>query len=306
MIELRLLHAFVVVAEEGHVTRAAEQLGMRQPPLSRLLQGLEARLGCRLLRRLPRGVAPTEAGQALLEEARAVLARAAAVEDAVRRAARGEAGRLAVGFTSSAALHPFVPAAIRRFREASPGVRMELDEAGTAELVESVVAGRLDAAFVRSPVGAVASLRVEPVLKEPMLAALPEGHRLSRDDGSPLPLAALAQEGFVLYRRRSGPGLYDGILAACRGAGFAPTVVQEAPRLPATLSLVAAGLGVSLVPASMRRLGVAGVAYRALLDHPGLAAPVQLVLRRTGATATAVRFAAAIARLAADPDAAMA
>jgi DNA-binding transcriptional LysR family regulator len=302
MIELRLLRAFVAVAEEGHVTRAAERLGMRQPPLSRLLQGLEARLGCRLLRRLPRGVAPTEAGLALLEEARAVLARAAAVEDAVRRAARGEAGRLAVGFTSSAALHPFVPAAIRRFREASPGVRMELDEAGTAELVEGVLLGRLDAAFVRSPAGAVAGLRVEPVLEEPMLVALPEGHRLARgDDGSPLPLAALAEEAFVLYRRRSGPGLYDAILAACRGAGFAPMVVQEAPRLPATLSLVAAGLGASVVPASMRRLAVAGVAYRTLCGCPGLSAPVRLVLRRAGASATAARFAAAVVRLAADP-----
>src|SRR5215217_5406598 len=200
MIELRRLHAFVVTAEEGHVTRAAEQLGMRQPPLTRLLQGLEAQLGCRLLRRLPRGVEPTEAGLALLEEARAVLARADALEDAVRRAARGEAGRLAVGFTSSAALHPFVPAAIRRFREASPGVRLELDEAGTAELVEGVQLGRLDAAFVRSPVGAVAGLRVEPVLEEPMLAALPEGHALTRDDERPLPLAALAGEAFVLYR----------------------------------------------------------------------------------------------------------
>jgi DNA-binding transcriptional LysR family regulator len=301
VIELHRLRAFVAVAEEGHVTRAAERLGMRQPPLSRLLQGLEARLGCRLLRRLPRGVVPTEAGLALLEEARAVLARAGQVEDAVRRAARGEAGRLAVGFTSSAALHPFVPAAVRRFREASPGVRLELDEAGTAELVEGVLLGQLDAAFVRSPAGAVAGLRVEPVLEEPMLAALPDGHRLARDDGPPLPLAALAGEAFVLYRRPSGPGLYDAILAACRGSGFAPTVAQEAPRLPATLSLVAAGLGVSVVPASMRRLAAVGVAYRALCDCPGLSAPVQLVLRRAGASATAARFAAVVARLAAEP-----
>jgi DNA-binding transcriptional LysR family regulator len=306
MIELRRLHAFVVVVEEGHVTRAAEQLGMRQPPLTRLLQGLEARLGCRLLRRLPRGVEPTEAGLALLEEARAVLARAAQVEDAVRRAARGEAGRLAVGFTSSAALHPFVPVALRRFREASPGVRVELDEAGTAELVETVLLGRLDAAFVRSPVGAVAGLRVEPVLEEPMLAALPEGHRLAVGDGPPLPLAALAGEPFVLYRRRSGPGLYDAILAACREAGFAPAIVQEAPRLPATLSLVAAGLGLSVVPASMRHLAVAGVAFRALADSPRLSAPIHLILRRARATATAVRFAAVIAQLSADPHARMA
>jgi DNA-binding transcriptional LysR family regulator len=306
MIELRRLHAFVATAEEGHVTRAAEQLGMRQPPLTRLLQGLEAQLGCRLLRRLPRGVEPTEPGLVLLEEARAVLARAAALEDAVRRAARGEAGRLAVGFTSSAALHPFVPAVLRRFREASPGVRVELDEAGTAELVEAVLLGRLDAAFVRSPVDAVAGLRVEPVLDEPMLAALPEGHRLALEGGPPLRLAALAGEPFILYRRRSGPGLYDAILAACREAGFAPSVVQEAPRLPATLSLVAAGLGLSVVPASMRHLAVAGVAFRALADSPRLSAPIHLILRRARATATAVRFATVITQLSADPHARMA
>jgi DNA-binding transcriptional LysR family regulator len=300
MIELRRLRAFVVTAEEGHVTRAAERLGMRQPPLTRLLRGLEAELGGPLLHRLPRGVRPTAAGLALLEEARAVLARADGVAEVVHRAARGEAGRLAVGFTSSAALHPFVPAALRSFREAFPDVRMELDEAGTTELIEAVLLGRLDAAFVRSPVGTVAGLRVEPVLDEPMLLALPDGHRLALPDGPPLPLSDLAGEAFVLYRRRSGPGLYDAILAACRGAGFAPRIVQEAPRLPATLSLVAAGLGISVVPASMRRLAVAGVAYRALGACPGLSAPVHLALRRTGLTATAARFGAAVRSLAAE------
>lgn len=290
MIELRRLRAFVATAEEGHVTRAAERLGMQQPPLTRLLRGLEEELGTLLLRRLPRGVEPTEAGLVLLEEARAVLARAAMLEENVRRAARGEAGRLAVGFTSSAALHPFVPAVLRHFREALPGVRMELDEAGTAELVEHVLLGRLDAAFVRSPVGTVGGLAVELVLEEPMLAALPAGHPLSLPEGPPLPLASLAGEAFILYRRKAGPGLYDSILAACREAGFTPAIAQEAPRLPATLSLVAAGLGISVVPASMRRLAVAGVAYRALEGRPGLSAPVHLVLRRAGLTAIAVGF----------------
>lgn len=296
MIDLRRLRAFVAVAEEGHVTRAAERLGMQQPPLTRLLRGLEAELGVLLLRRLPRGVRPTEAGQVLLEEARAVLARTAELEDAVRRAARGEAGRLAVGFTPSAALHPFVPAVLRAFREQAPAVRMELDEAGTTELVDALLHGRLDAAFVRSPVGRVPGLLVEPVLEEPMLAALPAGHLLAgpEEDGTPLPLAGLAAESFILYRRPAGPGLYDAILAACRAAGFSPVVAQEAPRLPATLSLVAAGLGVSVVPASMRRLAVAGVTYRDLDGCPGLSAPLHLALRRAGLTPTVTRFRLAV------------
>ena len=296
MIELRRLRAFLAVAEEGHITRAAERLGMQQPPLTRLLRGLEGELGVRLLHRLPRGVRPTEAGQVLLEEARAVLAWAAELEDTVRRAARGEAGRLAVGFTPSAALHPFVPAVLRAFREEAPGVRVELDEAGTTELVEGLLHGRLDAAFVRSPVGGVPGLLVQPVLEEPMVAALPTGHPLAvgAEKGSTLSLTALAAEAFILYRRLTGPGLYDAILAACRAAGFSPMVVQEAPRLPATLSLVAAGLGVSVVPASMRRLAVAGVAYRELDGCPGLLAPLHLALRRTGLTATVARFRAVV------------
>jgi DNA-binding transcriptional LysR family regulator len=290
LIELRRLRAFVAVVEEGHVTRAAERLGMQQPPLTRLLHGLEKELGVLLLHRLPRGVRPTEGGKALLAEARAVLARAEGVNDAVRRAARGEQGRLAIGFTSSAALHPFVPNVLRTFRDALPGVSIVLEEAGTAELVDALLHERLDAAFVRSPVASMARLLVDPVLDEPMLAALPAGHRLAGNPEIPLPLAGLGAEAFVLYRRLAGPGLYDAILAACRAAGFSPTVAQEAPRLTATLSLVAAGLGVSIVPASMRRLGGEAIAYRMLTDCPGLSAPLHLATRRAVLPPVLVRF----------------
>jgi DNA-binding transcriptional LysR family regulator len=301
VIELRRLRAFLVVAEEGHITRAAEQLGMQQPPLTRLLRALEQELGVQLLQRLARGVRPTEAGQLLMEEARAVLKRAAELENAVRLAARGEAGRLAVGFTPSAALHPFVPEVLRSFREQAPGVRMELDEAGTTELVDGLVNGRLDAAFVRSPLGDMPGLLVQPVLEEPMVAALPAGHRLAAnaDDRGALPLRAMAAEAFILYRRPAGPGLYDAILAACHAAGFSPVVVQEAPRLPSTLSLVAAGFGISLVPASMRRLAVSAVTYRELCGCPGLSAPLHLALRRNRLSATVARFRSVVSNHAA-------
>lgn len=284
MIELRRLRAFVALAEEGNITRAAERLDMQQPPLTRLLRGLEAELGTRLMLRLPRGVRPTEAGQALLEEARVLLARAEALPGVVQRAARGELGRLALGFTSSASFHPFVPAVLRAFRARMPGVAVALEEAGTVELADAVLHERLDAAFVRSPAGSLPDLLLDPVLDEPMLAALPAQHPLAADAGTaaaaaPLPLTALEREPFILYRRPTGPGLYDSILAACRAAGFSPVVAQEAPRLPATLSLVAAGLGVSVVPASMRRLGGEDIVYRDL-DCPGLSAPLHLALRR--------------------------
>ncbi len=298
MIDLRSLRAFIAVAEEEHITRAAERLGMEQPPLSRLIRKMEAELGVLLLRRLPRGVRPTDAGRALLEEARAVLARAEGMNAAIQRAARGEHGRLAVGFTSSAALHPFVPGALRAFRESLPGVAVLLEEAGTMELLEGLLHGRLDAAFVRSTVGRTPGLVVDPVLEEPMLAVLPTGHRLVADLPGSLPLAALAGETFILYRRPAGPGLHDTIIAACRAAGFTPVVSQEAPRLPSTLSLVAAGMGISIVPASMRRLGLAGIGYLPLTGCPGLLAPIHLVTRRSAnSSALAQRFRGEIIRM---------
>jgi DNA-binding transcriptional LysR family regulator len=290
MIELRRLRAFAAAAEEENVTRAAEKLGMQQPPLTRLLRGLETELGVTLLIRLPRGVRPTEAGTALLEEARVLLTRAEGIPETVRRAARGEQGRLAIGFTSSAALHPFVPEVLRRYRQILPGVSIVLEEAGTGELVGALMKEQLDAAFVRSPVASMSGLLVDPVLDEPMLAALPMGHPLADKTDKPLPLAALAGEAFILYRRPAGPGLYDAILASCRRAGFSPAVAQEAPRLPATLSLVAAGLGISIVPASMRRIGGDGIVYRTLSGCPGLSAPLHLVMRQARLAPALARF----------------
>src|SRR5476651_542004 len=279
MLELRQLKAFVAIAEEGYITRAAERLGMQQPPLTRLLQALEAELGVVLVERLPRGVRPTTAGLALLDEARAILAQVHGVTDVVRRAARGERGRLAIGFTSSAALHPFVPSVLRLFRETFVGVSVVLEEAGTGELLDALQHEKLDAAFIRSPLSGTQALQDEPILVEPMLLALPTDHPLARDPTSPLPMSALATEAFVLYRRRVGLGLYDTILVACREAGFSPQVVQEAPRMTATLSLVAAGLGVSIVPSSMRRLRGDGIVYRELSGCQSLVAPLHLATR---------------------------
>ena len=290
MLEFRQLKAFIAIAEEGYITRAAERLGMQQPPLTRLLQSLEAELGVMLMERLPRGVRPTTAGLALLDEARNILAQVEGVTDVVRRAARGERGRLAIGFTSSAALHPFVPSVLRLFRETFVGVSVVLEEAGTGELLDALVHEKLDAAFIRSPLNGSQSLQDQPILVEPMLLALPTDHPLAIDAQSPLPLAALATEAFVLYRRRVGLGLYDAILVACREAGFSPQVIQEAPRMTATLSLVAAGLGVSIVPASMQRLRGDGIVYRELTECRSLVAPLHLATRVGDGSAVLRRF----------------
>lgn len=297
--ELRHLRYFVAVAEEGHVTRAAERLGIQQPPLSQQIQALERELDAQLFRRKPRGVELTPAGRALLEEARAILARADAAILATRRAAHGETGRIGIGFTSSASFHPFLPRAIRAFREAHPGIALALEESGTTELVAALRMQTIDAAFVRSPVGDSADLFVRPLLEEAMVAALPSGHTLTAGS-EPLPLAALAGETFIFYRRPVGPGLHDAIIAACDRAGFSPTIGQEAPRMLSTLSLVAAGLGVTVVPASMSRLEAEGVSYRRLADSPApLTAPLNLAYRRDEISAAVRRFVGLVQRSAA-------
>ena len=291
--ELRHLRYFVAVAEEGHITRAAERLGIKQPPLSQQIRALERELDGPLFRRLPRGVELTPAGLALFGEARAILARADEAVAATKRAAQGEAGRIGIGFTSSASFHPFVPRAIRAFREAHPLVAVALEESGTTELVDALRARTIDAAVVRSPVGESPDLFVRPLLEEAMVAALPSGHRLSAPGGA-LPLAALAGETFILYRRPVGPGLHDAIIAACDRAGFSPHIGQEAPRMLSTLSLVAAGLGVTVVPASMSRLEAEGVVYHPIDPAAQLIAPLNLAYRRDEISAAVRRFVALV------------
>src|SRR5438270_10714814 len=221
--ELRHLRYFVAVAEEGHVTRAAERLGIQQPPLSQQIRALETELEVQLFRRKPRGVELTQAGEALLAEARGILDRVEHATAATRRTARGEAGRIGLGFTSSASFHPLVPQVIREYRQAHPLVALSLEESGTGELVEALQAERLDAAFVRSPIGEAPGIAVHSLLEETMVAAVPAGHALAgRTAKSSLGLAALAGETFILYRRPLGPGLYDAIIAACQRAGFSP------------------------------------------------------------------------------------
>lgn len=292
--ELRHLRYFVAVAEHGHVTRAAESLGIQQPPLSQQIRALEKELGVQLFRRKPRGVELTPAGQAFLEKSRVILAEVERAVASSRRTARGEQGRVVVGFTSSAPFHPFVPRVIRTFREGSPLVSLVLEESGSGELVQGIHNESVDAAFIRSPVADVVGLLVRPLLEEQMVVALPAGHALAKGGNQArtagLPLSALATETFILYKRPGGPGLYDSIITACRSAGFSPKVGQEAPRIISTLNLVAAGLGVSIVPASLRRLQMDGVTYRRLTDSPQPTAPLILACRRGENSAAVQRF----------------
>lgn len=297
MIELRHLRYFVAVAEERHVTRAAARLGIQQPPLTQQIQALEAELGVVLLRRLPRGVEPTEAGRTLLEKARAILAQVDQGLEAVRSTARGEQGRLGVGVSSSAAFSPLIPRQIRAFRRVAPLVSIALEEGSAEELVRGLHEERLDVAFTRSAIVDSVGLTVSVLLNEAMLAVLPSGHPLGRAAGGSIALAALADDSFILYRRPGNPGLYDAIIAACNVAGSQPKIAQEALRLTSTLNFVAAGLGVSIVPESMRRLDVDGITYLGLSGCPALKAPLHLVSRAGRQPGATERFIAQVSRM---------
>ncbi len=279
MIELRHLRYAVTVADEGHMTRAAERLGIQQPPLSQQIAKLEAMVGASLFKRLPRGVELTDAGRTFVERARTILNDVDLAIEATRRNARGEEGSLAIGFTSSAAFHPLVSSAVRSLGEASPDVALKLEEASTPDLIAMLHSGLLDVALVRSPVAQSSGLIISQILDEEMLVALPDRHPLVMGKGEKprrVRLSELANEAFILYRRPSGPGLYDSIIAACLAAGFSPKVRHEAPRLLSTLSLVAAGLGISIIPGSIAGLETSGIAYLRLDPGDNLVAPLYL------------------------------
>ena len=259
-IELRHLRYFVAVAEELHFGRAAEKLGIAQPPLSQQIKSMEALVGYPLFERRPQ-VRLTPAGEALLEVARRTLAQVEEGLDLTRRAGRGDAGRLTVGFAASI-LTTALPEILRTYRERHPGVELRLRELSSAAQAAALADGSIDVGFVREAVEQAAGLTCEPVLREEFVAVLPPAHPLA--ERGQLPLADLSGEPFVHFPRAVAPALFDQIADACQRAGFRPRVVQEAQEWLTILGLVEAGLGVSLVPASFQRLRWGGVQYRPL------------------------------------------
>lgn len=258
--ELRHLRYFVAVAEARHFTRAAQMLGIGQPPLSQQIQALERELGTPLFARRPRALGLTAAGEALLEDARRILRDVERASERVRRVARGESGRLRVGMINSAPFHPLIPKIIREFRRGHPQVALSLEEGPTPQLAAAVRDDVLDVAFVRPLLGAEPGLASEIVADEDMVVALPTGHPLGKK--ASVSLLALSIEPFVLFPRTVGAGLHDEIVSACRAAGFSPRIVQETSQVTSIVNLVAAGLGVSIVPASMQQVHSDGVTYR--------------------------------------------
>ncbi len=299
--DLRHLRYFVAVAEAGHMTRAASALGIQQPPLSQQIKALEQELGLRLFQRHPKGVHLTDAGVQLLDEARRLLADVAAMQARLQRVAKGERGLLQVAFTSSAAAHAYTPRLLRECRRRYPEIALQVSESSAAEITDSLAAGRLHAGLLRVPVAQPAGLQFEALLDEPALLALPVDHPLLQASGGqprPVALHELRDEPLILVRRPGAPGLYANLLALCEAAGFQPRIAAEVERMMSNLNLVAAGMGVSVVPASMRGAHPDAIVYCPLADGVRLDAPLTLVWRgnAVGPVATFVALARTMAR----------
>ena len=283
--ELRHLRYAVALADELHFARAAARLHIAQPPLSQQIKALEGELGVRLFDRTSRRVGLTDAGAAFIAEARRTLASADQAIEAARRAARAETGRLAVGYVSSAS-YELLPAVLRAFRRRAPDVLLVLEEMNSSEQSRGVLAGTLDLGFVRRPPPTDRRLAGTVVRREPIVAAVPRDHALAA--ARAIRLRELALEPFVIFPARPRPSWADVALDLCRGAGFEPRVVQEAVEMVSALSLVAAGIGIALVPGGVRAVPRPGVVFRPLTPAPS--SEVMLIRRNEPPTALIARF----------------
>jgi DNA-binding transcriptional LysR family regulator len=260
--EFRHLRYFVAVAEELHFGRAAERLGIAQPPLSQQVQALERAVGVQLLERSRRHVALTPAGVAFLAGARRLLADAMTTAETARRTALGESGSITVAFAASV-MFLALPRIIRRFRDQFPAVHLELRELATGPQIAALRTGDIDVGFLRHPPPDPV-LATERVMSEPLVIAVARRDPLAarRKVG----LSDLASRDFVLFPSDLAPGLHAQVLSLCAAAGFAPRVRQVSRELYTTVSLVEAGMGVTIIPASVRKMGWRGVRYFAIRD----------------------------------------
>lgn len=263
--ELRQLRYFIAVAEELHFRRAAARLHISQPPLSQQIRALEDELGYPLLARTRRRVELTAAGESFLRDARALLSELDGAVEAARRIDAGQTGRLRVNFVGSALLS-IVPGIVQRFRAVRPAVEIELRERSTVEQLRAVAAGVVDVGLVRPPIEDVPELRTQTVLRERTVAALPSGHELA--SLRRIPLRRLGSEPLVMFPRSQAPGFHDLLMSVMSAPGTHPQVVQYAPEMLTIIGLVATGIGVSLVPASVTRLALDGVTYRPATGAP--------------------------------------
>lgn len=259
-VELRHLRYFVAVAEELSFGDAAKRLHITQPSLSLQIQSLEQTIGAELFVRRPH-VKLTKAGEALLARAKPILDQTSEAIQLARNVAQGKEGVLRMGIVPSVLLVSSLPRAIRRFRERFPGVELRLLEMSTVEQFEALRIGRIDAGLIRQPPKNM-EYAFEIVEKEQLMVVLPSSHPLA--ERSDVTLSMLANESWILFPRSVNTNLYDHLQKIFRNAGITPNVVQEASVIQTQISLVESGLGITVVPAGVRRIQDPGVVYHNL------------------------------------------
>ncbi|GAA6623452.1 LysR family transcriptional regulator [Scytonema sp. NUACC26] len=265
--ELRHLRYFIAVAEELHFSRAAERLHIAQPPLSQQIQQLEAELGVELFhRKTKRQVQLTEAGRVFLQEAYQLLEHLESIIQVTKRTGRGEIGQLRVGFISPA-IYSVLPVILQEFRQQFPDVELVLQELTTAEQEQALRDRRIDVGFVYLPL-ADTGLNYMSIQKEALIAALYQTHPLGQQES--IAVQSLANEPFILFPRHLGIGLYDGIMALCEQGNFTPKIAQEAIQMQTIIGLVAAGMGVTIVPSSLQNLQRTSLVYQAIAHQTPL------------------------------------
>jgi len=262
MIELRHLRYFIVVAEELHFGKAALRLQMTQPPLSQQIKQLESEIGVTLLKRSKRTVRLTTAGKVFLEQIKEGLSQIDHAVDMAQRTARGELGKLVIGFVG-AATYEIMPPIIREYRNQFPSVKIELRELSTPDQVSALLNGHIDIGVLHPPLGND-KLKVNTVMKSHCVLALPKQHPLTLKNQ--VYLKDLEEESLIVIAKESWPSLYIKINFLCEKAGFTPNIKLETTEYQMALGLVSAGMGVSIVPAATKRLYNLDVIYKEIKD----------------------------------------
>lgn len=276
--KIRQIEYFLTTAEEGGFNRAAKRLHVAQPSLSVQIKALEDELGTKLFERNKRHVFLTQAGKQFQKRAREILSLADSAKAEARCAEAGELGALDIGYSVSAMFCRELPMSIRHFRRQHPNVLLSVHGIPSLEQMHRLMERTLDLGILRKPDGKVPSgIHISEWHRTPLIVAIQEEHPLARR--SSLSLSQLKNEPFVVYPREAGTGIYWDFTDLCANAGFRPRVAQEALESTEILGLVAAGIGIAVVPAGVQCIQFPGVRYRNLSDNGAIS--ILYLARRT-------------------------
>jgi len=289
-VELRHLRYFVAVAQEEHMTRAAAQLGIQQPPLTQQIQILEKELGVKLFLRESRRISLSPAGRVFLTDAQAILANVEQAIERVKRFELGEEGNIRLGFTSSASMHQMTPDLVRTFRQSYPLISVDIEEGAAHDLMHALAQEKIDIAFSRSSVQPYLGIASIELLKEDMVIAVPMHHPLSTIPNGTLSLKDLRDENFIFYQQVNGSGIKELLINECAKEGFEPKSAQVVYRIMGAIHIVASGLGIAIVPKSMQAIQPESVVYKTFHPNSLLTVPLSLAYRENSSKIAVQRF----------------